>query len=330
MLGIDLGSNTLRAVKMSENLEKLEEYEFVIGAARNLTQSGMIGKEAIERLKNALKELGKKHDLSQAKAVATAAFRKASNTNLIFNELEEEFDIRFILISPQTEAKLSVLGMKSGLLALNLHKEFGFCDLGGASCELSFRKNFLSFDFGIISFYEKFKYQKKGKCLKTLPHFKTKDKKLQIQTLIKDEKLRSLAFKAFEEVKDIKRALKAQRIKRVVLNSGVPTTLGAFKLGLAYKNYNAKKVNGMRIFTWDFLKFALRLWYMREDEAEFWVGKMRKNYLIGGALLLFALFDKEELIIIDEGLREGVCVAHFQAFKAHFLFSSSHKDKNSP
>ncbi|HEF3546075.1 TPA: Ppx/GppA family phosphatase, partial [Campylobacter upsaliensis] len=39
MLGVDLGSNTLRAVKMNEALEKLEEYEFIIGAARNLGQN---------------------------------------------------------------------------------------------------------------------------------------------------------------------------------------------------------------------------------------------------------------------------------------------------
>lgn len=40
MLGIDLGSNTLRAVQMDEKLNKLKEYEFVIGAAKNLNQSG--------------------------------------------------------------------------------------------------------------------------------------------------------------------------------------------------------------------------------------------------------------------------------------------------
>lgn len=47
MLGIDLGSNTLRAVQMDEKLNKLKEYEFVIGAAKNLNQSGEISKEAV-------------------------------------------------------------------------------------------------------------------------------------------------------------------------------------------------------------------------------------------------------------------------------------------
>ena len=68
----------------------------------------------------------------------------------------------------------------------------------------------------------------------------------------------------------------------------------------------------MRVLSWDFLNFALKLWHMSESEACFWVGNMRKNYLIAGAFLLFALFDKEELIVIDEGLREGVCVAYYK------------------
>ncbi|EBF5699910.1 Ppx/GppA family phosphatase, partial [Campylobacter jejuni] len=155
MLGIDLGSNTLRAVQMDEKLNKLKEYEFVIGAAKNLNQSGEISKEAIQRLKNALSILAKEQDLSKARAVATAAFRKASNTNEIFAHLKEEFGIDFKLIDAKSEAKISVLGMQSGLRRLKIWGEFAYCDLGGASCELSFRKSFKSFDFGIISFYEK-------------------------------------------------------------------------------------------------------------------------------------------------------------------------------
>lgn len=119
MLGIDLGSNTLRAVQMDEKLNKLKEYEFVIGAAKNLNQSGEISK-AIQRLKNALSILAKEQDLSKARAVATAAFRKASNTNEIFAHLKEEFGIDFKLIDAKSEAKISVLGMQSGLRRLKI------------------------------------------------------------------------------------------------------------------------------------------------------------------------------------------------------------------
>ena len=112
----------------------------------------------IEYLTNSqIDKLAKKYDLSQARAVATAAFRKASNTNEIFTRLKQEFQIDFKVIDAKIEAKISVLGMKRGLLNLGLNLDCGYCDLGGASCEFSFRDNFQSFDFGIISFYEKCK-----------------------------------------------------------------------------------------------------------------------------------------------------------------------------
>ncbi len=45
------------------------------------------------------------------------------------------------------------------------------------------------------------------------------------------------------------------------------------------------------------------------------VGAMRKNYLSAGCLLFYALFDKHKLLVIDEGLREGVCLASMKNIK---------------
>ncbi|HEG2356772.1 TPA: Ppx/GppA family phosphatase, partial [Campylobacter jejuni] len=44
-------------------------------------------------------------------------------------------------------------------------------------------------------------------------------------------------------------------------------------------------------------------------------GTMRKNYLSAGCLLFYALFDKHKLLVIDEGLREGVCLASMKNIK---------------
>ncbi|MFQ6341614.1 Ppx/GppA family phosphatase [Campylobacter sp. VTCC 70190] len=317
MLGIDLGSNTLRAVQMDEKLNKLKEYEFIIGAARGLNHSGDISKGAIRRLKEAFGVLAREQDLSKARAVATAAFRKASNTNAIFAELKKEFGIKIELISAKSEARLSVLGMQMGLKRLKIWGEFAYCDLGGASCELSFGKSFKSFDFGIISFYEKNeRYPSKNpssykKILKKYPQFiaKIKDKKLKIHFLITNPCLKNLAFKAFDEVENIKKELKRLGVKIVVLNSGVPTTLSALKQNLSYEKYEAAKVNGKRLCSRDFLHYAMKLFYMNESKAIKEVGKMRKNYLSAGCLLFYALFDKQRLLVMDEGLREGLCLA---------------------
>lgn len=316
MLGIDLGSNTLRGVFVNENFEKLDEFEFIIGAAKNLNQSSKIGNEAIEKLRKALGQIAQKYDLSKANAAATAAFRKASNTEEIFANLKNEFGINFKVIDAKTEAKISVLGMKMGLLKLGFNLECGYCDLGGASCEFSFKNSYASYDFGIISFYEKCKIKSDKaffsfrKILKKYPNFayKLKDKKLRIHFLLQDNALKTMAFKAFEESKELKKELKKSKMKKIVLNSGVPTALVALKQGLVYEKYDAKKINGKVLSTNDFLFFAQKLWYMDKKKASFWVGNTRKNYLVAGCFLFFSIFDKEKLIVIDEGLREGLCM----------------------
>ena len=324
MLGIDLGSNTLRAVEMDEKFNKIKEYEFVIGAAKNLSQSGEISNKAIEKLEKALSILAKEQNLKNATAVATAAFRKAKNTEEIFSKLKALFGVDFKLIDAKTEAKLSVLGMKEALLRLKIYEKTAFCDLGGASCELSSENKFQSFDFGIISFYEKSKILKSDfsykKILKKYPNFvkNLKDKKLKIHFLIQDKKLKSLAFNAFLEVSKIKKELNSLKLKSVVLNSGVPTTILALKQGIFYENYEASKINGKRLFIWDFLNYALKFFYMSEKQAVVEVGAMRKNYLAAGCLLFYALFDKHKLIVVDEGLREGVCIAKLKGLKSTF------------
>ncbi|MBZ7963895.1 Ppx/GppA phosphatase family protein [Campylobacter sp. 2457A] len=318
MLGIDLGSNTLRVVEMDENFKKIKEYEFIIGAAKNLSKSGQISTEAIEKIKEALNVLSKEQNLCKAKAVATAAFRKASNTDEIFKDLKEQFGINFKVIDAKTEAKISVLGMKNALANLGMKGRFAYCDLGGASCELSFNEHFQSFDFGIISFYEKCNFKDDfstfsfKKILKKYPNFfhKIKDKKLKIHLLIQDRNLKNIAFKAFDEVKELKKVFKKSKIKKVVLNSGVPTALAALKCGLDYERYDDKKINGQILHTQDFFKYALKIWNMSEKEANFYLGKTRKKYLAAGCFLFFAIFDKEEFIVIDEGLREGLCIAN--------------------
>lgn len=312
MLALDIGSNTLRAVEMGDGFEKKREFEFIIAAAQGLNESGVIGEGAIARLRDALRKLSGDYDLSKARAVATAAFRKARNTRELFEALRGEFGIKIFCIDALLEAKLSVLGMKMGLRKCGLSGEFGFCDLGGASCEFSFKNEAKSFDFGIISFYERVR----GEILspsgsffvsefKFAPKFKSRDKRLKIQQF-SDKGFKILAFRAFETVAPLQKILKKHGVRRVVLNSGVPTALCAFKQGLSYADYHSGAVDGRRLHAGEFLHFAHRLWRMGEAEAALWVGSMRRTYFVAGCLLLFALFDREDLVVIDEGLREGV------------------------
>ncbi|WP_261544814.1 Ppx/GppA phosphatase family protein [Campylobacter lari] len=318
MLGIDMGSNTLRAVLMDENFNKLKSEEFIIGAAKNM-QNDTISDEAIERIFSALKILKEKnYDLSQAKAVATAAFRKAKNTEFIFEKIQKEFKLDVKLIDAKTEAKLSILGIQERLKALKLfRKDLNYCDLGGASCEISNDKFSKSYDFGIISFYERmhFKAIKPSAYVRFLKKYPQnlahiKDEKLKIHLSPYPAHLKQLALKAFNLSKDIK--LKGNFF---ILNSGVPTTLCAYKQNIKYKDYLEESVNGKILKRKDFFDFALKIWNLEQEKAKIYLGENRKKYLIAGSMILFALFNKQKLIVIDDGVREGVCIAHFKNIK---------------
>ncbi|HEC1751349.1 TPA: Ppx/GppA family phosphatase [Campylobacter lari] len=318
MLGIDMGSNTLRAVLMDENFNKLKSEEFIIGAAKNM-QNDIISDEAIERIFSALKILKEKnYDLSQAKAVATAAFRKAKNTEFIFEKIQKEFKLDVKLIDAKTEAKLSILGMQERLKALKLfRKDLNYCDLGGASCEISNEKFSKSYDFGIISFYERmhFKAIKPSAYVRFFKKYpqnlmRIKDEKLKIHLSPYPAHLKQLSLKAFNLSKDIK--LKGNFF---ILNSGVPTTLCAYKQNIKYKNYLEESVNGKILKRKDFFDFALKIWNLEQEKAKIYLGENRKKYLIAGSMILFALFNKQKLIVIDDGVREGVCIAHFKNIK---------------
>ncbi|MCW0185319.1 Ppx/GppA family phosphatase [Campylobacter lari] len=318
MLGIDMGSNTLRAVLMDENFNKLKSEEFIIGAAKNM-QNDTISDEAIERIFSALKILKEKnYNLSQAKAVATAAFRKAKNTKLIFEKIQKEFKLDIKLIDAKTEAKLSVLGIQERLKALKLfRKDLSYCDLGGASCEISNDKFSKSYDFGIISFYERmhFKAIKPSVYVRFFKKYpqnlvRIKDEKLKIHLSPYPAHLKQLALKAFNLSKDIK--LKGNFF---ILNSGVPTTLCAYKQNIKYKDYLEESVNGKILKRKDFFDFALKIWNLEQEKAKIYLGENRKKYLIAGSMILFALFNKQKLIVIDDGVREGVCIAHFKNIK---------------
>lgn len=313
-----MGSNTLRVVLMDENFNKLKSEEFIIGAAKNM-QNDIISDEAIERIFSALKILKEKnYDLSQARAVATAAFRKAKNTEFIFKKIQKEFKLDIKLIDAKTEAKLSILGIQERLKALKLfRKDLNYCDLGGASCEISNDKFSKSYDFGIISFYERmhFKAIKPSAYVRFFKKYpqnlaRIKDEKLKIHLSPYPAHLKQLILKAFNLSKDIK--LKG---KFFILNSGVPTTLCAYKQNIKYKDYLEESVNGKILKRKDFFEFALKIWNLEQEKAKIYLGENRKKYLIAGSMILFALFNKQKLIVIDDGVREGVCIAHFKNIK---------------
>ena len=289
VIAIDLGSNTFRValIKKEQNGFSNEQiYEKIVGAARGLNESGKISLEAKNRLFVAIVEAKSKFDFTKFKcvAVATEAFRVASNSEEIFSEIREKFRINFHIIDGQAEAKLTFLGVQNALRKLGINDKFSLIDIGGASSEIGEEGKFISFKFGIITFYER---------------FKTLD--------LMQENAKIYTKEASEFLTSLDNRL-------IVLTSGVPTTIAALKLGLNYESYDAKKINGYELKMSDFDHFISELLKLDETTANMAVGKDRKFPLIAGTLLLKELLSGQnaKFIVIDDGLREGVGAAYLK------------------
>ena len=289
VIAIDLGSNTFRValVKKEQNGFSNEQiYEKIVGAARGLNESGKIADESKNRLFEAIAEAKNKFDFDKftCVAVATEAFRVASNSEEIFSEIRDKFGINFHIISGKVEAKLTFLGVQNAFKKLGINENFSVIDIGGASSEIGEYGNFMSFKFGIITFFEKFK---------------------TLDLMQENAKIYT---------KDAREFLNSLKNKFIVLTSGVPTTIAALRLGLNYENYDPKKVNGYELGDDDLAWFVNELLKMDDKSADVTVGRSRKYPLIAGTLLLEELLSGQEAksLVIDDGLREGVGVAYLQ------------------
>ncbi|WP_069637996.1 disulfide bond formation protein DsbA [Campylobacter pinnipediorum] len=290
IIGIDLGSNTLRIalIKHENGICFVEKsFEAIVGSARGLRENMLISDEAKERIFNALKLAKEEFDFSLFEhiAVATAAFRIAKNSDIIFKQIQELFGINFQIISGDSEARYINLGVKNALNRLQIpDKNYVCIDLGGASSEISDSNTFRSFKFGIITFFEEFKT--------------IKDMSENVSSVVKQAKEFLSSFK-----KDF-----------IVLTSGVATTMAALKLGIDYDDYDANLINGCSLDIQDFTDFKQMLIELCDDKADIVVGKNRKMLVVAGMILLKELLKDEsaKIVTIDDGLREGIVVAYFK------------------
>ncbi|WP_086239006.1 Ppx/GppA phosphatase family protein [Campylobacter devanensis] len=272
MIAIDLGSNTIRACKMellsSGLFECVYSFERIVGSARGLSHTGL-ATDAMERIRTAVAQLCTEASFSSSIAVATEAFRQASNSSEFFRDIRAEFGIEFNIISGEVEAYLTRLGVENRAKILNLNlKDSLLIDLGGASTEISFGEVSRSFSFGIITALES-------------------NKRAEISM-------------AIEFIKQFK-------FNNIILTSGVPTTVASLKQGLNYANYRADLINGVQIKNTD-LNWAANLLKTTPNKDEL-VGKNRADLIVKGCEILSNLVGFSPCIVIDDGLREGLFIA---------------------
>ncbi|WP_292660200.1 phosphatase [Nitratifractor sp.] len=294
-IGIDLGSNTLRGVKLDcESGVFVAEYEKIVRTADGLVESGRISETAVERIVSGMKEMRESlgFDGAAVRAVTTEAMRRAANRKKVLRRIEEESGIRFEIIDGEEEARLTLLAVQRRLERLGEPADsFVLADIGGGSTELIFRFPHAtfsrSFELGIVTLSQE------AGSWESVPE-------------VLERKIPPLR----EYVSDL--YARAGRPARFVATAGTPTIVAAMKLGMNYASYDGRRINGT-VLRKEELRGALeRLLAMSPDERRVAVGVGRDDLIAAGILIFEALYDLlgfDECTVIDDGLREGVALA---------------------
>lgn len=293
VVSIDLGSNSFRVLKYDcINHKVISDYHEVVGMADGLVDTGLISNEAQQRVIKALKEsiLKVKYDPSIAVAVTTAAMRKARNNEEVLKNIEDNTGVKFTIIDGIEEARLTLLAVKYALKREKIDSsKFILLDIGGGSTELviNTEDNYEShsFDFGIVTMTQKF---------------------LEHHDLHKDLDLKKIEIKKYID------SLKVNLSDYIfVATAGTPTTIAAVKLGQDYFSYDKDVVNGT-IVNLDDLADCLSIFdNSNKDTITKLVGRGRVEFIQVGIFIYKAIFEvleKNESIVLDDGLREGVAI----------------------
>ncbi len=293
IVAIDLGSNSLRILKMDcHTKERLGEFHKTVKTADKLSHTGVISKEAIERIVTALNEAKERLGFSDAivKAVTTEAIRQAKNSDEVLATIKSKTGVEFEVIDGEQEANYALRAIQERLNLLGEQPEsFMMVDIGGGSTELLFHygdgKSFSkSFPIGIVTVTQTFKSP--PQIAEAIPALMNPMKEY------------------YNEI-----VLKYGETKLFVAIAGTPTTVAAMKLGMEYATYDAQKIHGTRLSQKDLVTQLMRLLEMNPQERVKAVGVGRDDLIVSGILIydeLYTISGFKESMVIDDGLREGV------------------------
>jgi exopolyphosphatase/guanosine-5'-triphosphate,3'-diphosphate pyrophosphatase len=137
---IDIGSNTVRSivveVPVGGSHRIIDDERAMTRLGRGLDSTGMLDPEAVEESVTALKammKIGRSLGVSEVRAIATEAVRRASNGQAMLDRLRDEVDLDVEIVSEEEEGRLVWLS------AASIAKDMPFAvvlDIGGGSVEV--------------------------------------------------------------------------------------------------------------------------------------------------------------------------------------------------
>lgn len=292
---IDLGSNSFRVLKFDCNkLKPIGTYHKITGLANNLITTKEIGLEAANKVIVAILESKEKidyHNNDKIIAYTTAAMRQAKNSETILNYIYQKTGIKFKIIDGNFEAKLTLNAVKFALKRhLYENDNFLALDIGGGSTEIVInqKQNYFSksFDFGIITLGQKFTNNLIG-----------------LDSFLNDKK-KDIANSIYNNSVNLDKCL-------FIGTAGTPTTVAAIKHNCDYYSYNKNIINGTVITKSDLSKCLKILDNSTNKELEKIIGKGRAHFVRVGIMIykmIFEVINKEESLVFDDGLREGMAI----------------------
>lgn len=292
---IDIGSNSVILLIAEVDIPQkrftpLRNYYLTPRISRNLAQTGAFDAGSIARLKGALNEFKgclSGYNVKTVLTVGTEAFRKASNSDSVIADIQNDTGIEIKILSGHEEGVLTYLGATSIAGSFSGY----VIDIGGGSTEIIFGENgkvthSRSFKFGTVRLHE---------TLHTSPPI-SKDKILKIRETVKT------FFAGFVP--------ESGNNFPAIAVSGAPTSLVCMDIGI--KEFDERKIEGYNLNREAINRLADLM--SRKSSAEILkeygaIVQGTSDIMLTGAVILDTIMEilkLESVSVSTRGLRHGV------------------------
>lgn len=295
---IDIGTNSIRCIIAEASnhgkFKILDDEKATVRLGDRLAMTGVISDEAFNRAVEAIRRFNKLVTglkVEVVEAVATSAFRTATNGKELIAKLSEELGHEIRIISGEEEAELTA---SSALSNFDMYgKRYAMVDIGGGSVEIvtaygNHVEEVYSIDLGAVVMTDRF--------LKSDP--------------ITDNELRKLRKHIRES---LKRTFSGKKISidSFIGSGGTLTALGCMAMQMRKDNYvsiqgsevlHAEVVHLLAMLIQRDLKGRRTIPGLNQDRADI---------IVAGVVVIdeiMRFFDANRVLVNERGIREGLLI----------------------
>lgn len=293
---IDFGTNTARllvAVRSADGIEPVRVEREVVRLGGGFTDECGLSVEAMGRglaCLHRFSEIISGYGVKQVRASATSAVRDAVNGREFVDTVFQETGIKLVVIDGDTEARLTLNGVLSGLDSKS--GTLVVLDVGGGSTEFTVSSHgtpvfIKSMPVGVVRLTE---------------GFHTSNEMI--------ERVRSVIDGLEQDLSSS--GIRVSGESELVGTAGTATTIAAIKLEMV--DYDYRKVNNFTVSRGDIAEIFQRLSPLDPQERLLIKGmeKGREDLIIAGLIIMMSVMDRfgfNRLKVSDFGLLEGLALS---------------------